>query len=269
MPGRKPLILAWIGLGLWSAVGCGGFLDPLTARGTGGSAGAGGSGGSVAGDAGGGTTNGGGGTGGTDGSVCGTEAPLLPDSTGWVEHTNCCPVQGAWYYYDDGFTLRVLPTPPDASDGGASVEPTNNENKLCTKGRTAARSDAGSANVWGAGIALWLNQLNLDAGGELHNPIGQLSRIPIGFRFSLIGTLGPTGLRVNFPYSDNDTAPHFVSFPQPGLLEVRIANAKPAPWATDAETIDRTRVVAIQFMIPAGDDAIDFDFCVNELTVLF
>ena len=65
-------------------------------------------------------------------------------------------MQGAWYYYDDGFTEQLLPVPPATS----VTPPESGENRLCTKGTTAALSDAGFANVWGAGIGLWLNQVN-------------------------------------------------------------------------------------------------------------
>jgi hypothetical protein len=93
--------------------------------------------------------------------------------------------------------------------------------------------------------------------------------MPIGFRFRLSGTVGSNGLRVNFPYSSNDTVPHFVSETQPDLIEVFIANAQQGTWVQDASAIDPARVVAIQFAIPAGPDAIAFNFCVINLTAIF
>jgi hypothetical protein len=259
---RGAIVLAWAGLGLWGIQGCGGFLDPITAHGTGGAAAGEASGGS-------GGTGGGGGNGAVAGgsatggdSSCPSECVLQPDGTGWVEGPPCCPVKGAWYYYDDGFTEQLLPVPPVRS----VTPPESGENRLCTKGTTAALSDAGFANVWGAGIGLWLNQVT-DV--EIHNPIGLLPRMPIGFRFSLSGTLGSNGLRVNFPYTDSDTVPHFVTVLQPGALNVHIANAQQGTWVPNPTAVDPTRVVAIQFAIPAGSEAIAFDFCVNTLTALF
>ena len=58
--------------------------------------------------------------------------------------------------------------------------------------------------------------------------------MPIGFRFLLTGTLGSNGLRVNFPYTDSDPVPHFVTVLQTGLLVVHIANAQQGTWVADA-----------------------------------
>jgi hypothetical protein len=262
---RATIVLAWAGLGLQ---GCGGFLDPIAFRGTGGAPDAGAVNAS-------GGNGGNGGSGGiedasADGVACQKECILAPDGTGWVENSPCCPVccpmHGAWYYYDDGYTQRIDPPPSQPS---ASVLPKDGQNSLCTKGITASTSDAGFANIWGAGIGLWLNQLNLSPGIEIYNPIGDLERMPIGFRFQLANTIGPNGLRVNFPYSKNDTVPHFVSVPGTDLIEVLIENARQGDWVLDASTIDPARVVAIQFAIPAGPDPVAFDFCVKNLTAIF
>jgi hypothetical protein len=270
---RGTIVLAWAGLGLWGIQGCGGFLDPIAARGTGGAAagqtsggsgGNGGSGGSVGfgGIADGSVTGGAGG--------CPTECVLVPNEYGWVppQDSVCCTIQGAWYPYNDcndspsNCTQQQQP----ALDAGV-FRPDNNLNRMCTSGTTAPVGEAGSSKVWGAGIGLWLNQVT-DL--EIHRPIVQLARMPIGFRFTLSGTLGSNGLRVNFPYTDSDPVPHFVTEPEPGVsLDVRIANARQGIWVTDASTIDPARVVAIQFAIPAGSDAIAFDFCVSTLTALF
>jgi hypothetical protein len=261
---RAAIVLAWAGLALWGAEGCGGFLDPISARGTGGMADASGS------NAG---SGGNGGSGGfedasADGAGCQNECILAPDGTGWVQDSPCCPVHGAWYYYDDGYTVREDPPPSQPS---ASVLPKNDQNSLCTKGTTASASDAGFANIWGAGIGLWLNQLNQPPNTEIYNPIGQFEqRMPIAFRFQLSGTIGSNGLRVNFPYSSNDTVPHYWTIWDPGMPpDVYIANAQQGTWVTDASTIDPRRVVAIQFAIPAGPEPVAFDFCINNLTAIF
>ena len=269
---RAAIVLTWAGLGLWGVPGCGGFLDPLAFRGTGGATDAGpteGSGGN-GGSGGSGAIGGGNASGGTG---CPSECVLQPSDRGWVEAQDsvCCTIQGAWYPYDDcndspgNCTQNHQP----ASDAGTFAPFEGKKNSMCTSGITAAVGEAGSSRVWGAGIGLWLNQVK-DSVPEIHKPIKDLPRAPIGFRFLLTGTIGSNGLRVNFPYTDSDPVPHFVSLPkEAGLYPVYIVWAQPAPWATVAETIVPEQVVSIQFATPAGPDPIAFDFCVNELTALF
>jgi hypothetical protein len=263
---RGAIALAWAGLELSAIQGCGGFLDPIAARGTGG-AGTGGAGdGSGGYDAAGGIPGGGGGA----GAGCSAECVLVPNEQGWVEQQDavCCPFQGAWYPYND---CNDSPPPNCAWDqvpapDAGTFQPDQGLNRMCTHGTSAPVGEAGASNIWGAGIGLWLNQVR---DTEIHNSIGRL-RMPFGFRFTLTGTLGSNGLRVNFPYTDSDPVPHYVTITQPGdPVEVEIANAQQGTWVADASTIDPARVVAIQFAIPAGSDAVAFDFCVNTLTALY
>ena len=76
---RAAIVLAWAGLGLWGTEGCGGFLDPMTVRGTGGATDAGGGNGGGGGDGGSSGSNALAGKNTTGGAGCAAECVLQPN----------------------------------------------------------------------------------------------------------------------------------------------------------------------------------------------
>jgi hypothetical protein len=250
----------------------------------------------------------GGGTGGTSGGAGAGPAgvSLVPDETGWVARdTNTLGVQGAWYPYGDQYgeakcTLVGLHAPAECSTI-ASPEPLvpgfpNVAGEMCTTGETAVvlgckdgvpRCTLGSpdySNMWGAGIGLDLNAEGAPSG----TPAPKLPWNPdehgvIGVAFD-INVVPPPGLRVEFPIvlpddstTDNhaDGSPYWGAKPGYPNSDVR-AGRNQFRWnevavPTTNYAFDRTKILAIQFHVPAitsGANRGAYSFCISNLTLL-
>src|SRR6266700_3684185 len=123
-------------------------------------------------------SDGGGGSGGVVKGI-----PLPVDSTGWVDRmgTGTTMIQGAWYGYGDNVGMDGTTATGDCETKGGhlvsecSVIMTppfgsfpNTAGKMCTKGDGAKVLNMGASPdytwMWGAGIALDLNNSGGDAG---------------------------------------------------------------------------------------------------------
>ena len=247
--------------------------------------------------------HGGAGTGGSGGAPSGIT--LVPDASGWLDlmaDGNTIGVQGAWYPYGDRYGVAKCTSvgmhQPAECSSIATPDPLipgfpNQAGNMCTEGETAVVLPCGSAvpgctagspdysNMWGAGIGLDLNAEGGDAGAKL--PWSAAEHGVTGIAFEL-DQIPANGLRVEFPIvlpdmttteDHADGSPYWgatSSFPPSpvtvGRNEVRFS-AVTGPRTS--YTFDRTKILAIQFHVPAitvGTTRGAYRFCVKNLTFL-
>jgi len=248
-------------------------------------------------------------SGGTGGTAPSGNSTLVPDRTGWVDRDaegNTVGVQGAWYPYGDQYgvakCINVGKHDPSECSSISSPDPLEsgfpNENGvMCTTGEVAVVLNCGPgipacaegtpdySNIWGAGIGLDLNAEGAtDAGpGEKH-PYNPEDHDVVGVAFDL-DRIPLNQLRVEFPMELPDgssTEDHLDGSPYwgadnryppskvvVGRNEFRWADvAAPRP---ENYTFDRTKILAIQFHVPAvvsGTERSPYEFCISNLTFL-
>lgn len=230
---------------------------------------------------------------------------LVPDATGWIDlesEGNTIGVQGAWYPYGDSYGVAKCTTVGMHQPAECSTITTpdpllpgfpNEGGAMCTAGETAVVLPCGAgvpgctagspdySNMWGAGIGLDLNSEGGDAGAK--RPWNATEHGVTGIAFELDAVPVP-GLRVEFPIvlpdmttteEHADGSPYWgaaPSFPPSpvvvGRNEVRFS-AVSGPRTS--YTFDATRILAIQFHVPAitvGSTRGAYRFCVKNLTFL-
>jgi hypothetical protein len=141
---------------------------------------------------------------------------------------------------------------------------------MCTSGTTAAIHKAYDT-IWGAGIALNLNQ---EANSPDKGVIGALPHALKGFSFTLSGTGLPNELRINFPMESTAKTAHFRKLlpPKADAYTVLFTEAGQGDWVTGTAKVDlvTTDINSIQFQIVADEENPKaFDFCVENLTALY
>jgi len=239
------LLLAWVG-----SIGCGEVvLQPIGSE--------------LVEDGSGGTSSATGGT--ATGGLAFTECLLEPNSTGWVEsQNNPCRAQGPWYSYND--------CNDSPSDCTRNQKPEENvfppsARGMCTTGITAVPANEEETSLkWGAGIAL---DLNSDDVTHSKLTLGELGLDIIGVRFRL-DTNVPT-IRVNFPMESTQTTAHTVTDLDTGVHTVYFADAVQLPWVPEEDRVPLKpdQIISIQFQIPTRIGvSYDFDYCIDELTLL-
>jgi hypothetical protein len=245
---------------------------------------------------------GGGGSGGTLATVAGVE--ITPDATGFVMGSAANKmIQGSWYGYGDHYGTTGAP-PGDCETKGmhpatacsvitsptlpAPVAPATNagfpnvSGKMCATG-TAAMVVAGAAgaldydNVWGAGIALDLN--NSGGANAAKLPYDAVANGVKGFSFVFENRLTPApvtfSMRVEFPTMPAPAAAFWAgnldqpSPVMPGLNVVHWADVKGPFYNAAAPAFDPTKIMSIQFHIyTGGGGARPFNFCISNLKAL-
>jgi hypothetical protein len=270
----------------------------LLALSAGGSAGCSSSGGSTG-------TGGSTGNGGAGGSANGIS--LAPTSTGFVTG-NSAGIIGPWYAYGDSVGAGANTMTTDAANSdcqkkggfpasacsvintpmpGQPFPPDATSGAMCTSGTAAlvmngTNGQADYSDLWGAGIALDLNNPGGDAGMK-----GSWNGTAYtGFSFDFTGTMIPNkAMRVNFPfvgehgtdspyYQGGGTAAqaystltnnshvviHWADIGGPKYLSDQ--NITPPPF-------DKTQIQSIQFQVFTNASTnTPYAFCVNNLTLL-
>jgi hypothetical protein len=237
------------------------------------------------------TPAGDGGAGGT-GMINGIALPA--DPTGWVDRmsSGTTMIQGAWYGYGDGAGADGMSSSGDCVKLGmhlpsqCSVIMTppfgsfpNTAGKMCTKGTAAlvlpmAGMTAGDyTNMWGAGIALDLNNSGGDA--SVKAPYNATANHVTGFGFTL-DKLPLAGIRVELPTMTTGTSSAFwggdMNAPSPlhvGRNEFHWADVRGPFYITTPPAFDPTTIMSLQFHV-ATNTASDspYDFCISDLTAL-
>jgi hypothetical protein len=230
--------------------------------------------------------------GGGSAAVVGT--PLPPDSTGWVDGmgTGTTMIQGAWYGYGDS-------TGPDGTTASGDCEKLgghavaecsmiitppfgsfpNTAGKMCTKGVAAkvlpmAGMTAGDyTNMWGAGIALDLNNTGGDAG--VKSPYNANANHVTGFGFT-IDKVPLAGIRVELPTAATGSSSAFwggsMNAPSPlhaGRNEFRWIDVSGPFYLTSPPPFDPTTIMSLQFHVATGTGSESpYEFCISDLTAL-
>ena len=278
---------------LFLASGCSGTSTSPENGGTGGNSGSGATGG----------TGGTGGSGSSNGNVT-----LVPDASGWVDRLapdNTVNVQGAWYAYGDKYGVakctNVGKHAPEECSTITSPDPLvtgfpNEGGVMCTRGETCVVLNCGAgipacaegtpdySNMWGAGIGLDLNAEGAtDAGPGTKSPYNPDLYDVVGIAFDVDQV--PLGkLRVEFPIvlpDGSSTEDHVDGSPYWGADERYppspvISGRNEFRWADvsaprDTYAFDRTKILAIQFHVPAvtsGTSRSEYEFCISNLTFL-
>jgi hypothetical protein len=232
---------------------------------------------------------------------------LVPDESGWVDRRadgNSIGVQGAWYPYGDQYgeakcTLVGLHSPEQCSSV-SSPDPLvpgfpNQGGVMCTSGETAVvgpckagvpRCPEGSpdySNMWGAGIGLDLNADGAPLGGgpTVKHPWNPDEHRVVGIAFEIDKVPSP-GLRVEFPIvlpdattTDNhpDGSPYWGA--KPGYPDSNVVAGhnefrfSEVAVPTSNYEFDRTKILAIQFHVPAitsGATRGAYEFCISKLS---
>jgi hypothetical protein len=230
---------------------------------------------------------------------------LVPDETGWMDpmaEGNTIGVQGAWYPYGDQYGVAKctgvgmhLPTecstitsPDPLLEGFPNVD-----GEMCTSGETAVVLPCGAgvpgctegnpdySNMWGAGIGLDLNAEGGDGGAK--SPWNPDEHGVVGIAFD-IDQVPARGLRVELPIvledqttteDHADGSPYWgatSSYPPSPIVvgHNELSFAAVLPPRT-SYTFDRTKILAIQFHVPAvtsGTTRGAYSFCIKNLTFL-
>jgi hypothetical protein len=225
--------------------------------GTGTSAGAAGTFGGAA--AGGATSDGSAGTTATGGASAACPGiPIVPDAMGFVApSSNTLGIHGSWFEYSDCTDLKnvncsTVTTP--AANSFANVG-----GKMCTSGHTST-----AAAAWGAGIGLELND------GPPQMPYDTTAHGITGFCFVLSGsTIPSTTIRVAFPTKDNNDNAYFSPVSALGQHTVLFSDTAQGSWVTTKAAFEPTKVMLLQFQIPASTTAaVPWDFCIEGLTAI-
>jgi hypothetical protein len=266
-------------------------------------------------------TTGNGGSGGAGNPFAGMGIALIPTGTGFVDDRTNSGVYGPWYGYADSAGPAAGPTGTDATDfahsscnlGGFMLNqcstimpkpgqpfPPDASGAMCGSGvGTVVIAGSNGQNdyshLWGAGIALDLNNAGLGDAGMASGDAGvtkghfDLSKYKgIGFTFS--GTMIPPGnkLRVNFPFDGEHQSPTGGDSPywmgasldhspltNNDTVTIRWADVGGPYYLTQQSppsvppAFDPTTVQSIQFQVfTNASTTTPFAFCVNNLTLL-
>jgi hypothetical protein len=245
-------------------------------------------------------------TGGTGGSGAGgsgaggaaSSIDIKPDASGWVQaDTNTLGIQGAWYSYADSIGKAGAP-PGDCQSKGMHTDAEcsvvkaplpggfpNTDGKMCTEGTVAKVINLVSGgtgpdydNVWGAGIALDLNNSGADA-GNVSSPFNATAKGVVGFSFDIDAT-PLSGLRVEFPTPTTTAGANYWGaaangngkYPnspvKPGTNTIKWADVT-SPDTAKVAAFDATQVLAVQFHVPANTTSSgDYKFCISNLKAL-
>lgn len=241
----------------------------------------------------GGTGGAGGGGAGTGGATNFTTVPLTPDATGFValDTTGDTGVQGPWYAYGDSLGMNGMP-PGDCQAAGHSdaecsmiVKPAvgagfpNTGGSMCTMGTVAKvigmTANAGMpdyAKIWGAGIAL---DLNNPGGAAVKAAIDATAKGIKGIQFD-IDTVPLAGLRVEVEATDtngteagNDYWGATSSYPPSPVM----AGTNTVTWdkfvGPKGHAFSPSMLRGIQFHVPANtSSAGPYQFCISNLKLL-
>jgi hypothetical protein len=245
-----------------------------------------------------------GGTGGSSGDASAGGVPLIPDPTGFValSTTGTTNIVGAWYSYGDGVDSNGTTAAADCefkgmhqpSECSIITAPTfggfpNTLGNMCTTGTVAkvinlvGGASPDYSNIWGAGIALDLNNGGGDAGVKA--PYDAIANGVTGFSFK-IDTVPLAGLRVEFPTKTNmdcvDTTPNLCngspiwsgatmanSNVKAGLNTIKWSAVGGPTYDTAPKPFDPKTLYSLQFHVPTGTaTSSDYSFCISELTAL-
>jgi hypothetical protein len=253
-----------------NSAGKGGGSGAAGASGTGGASGAGAAGGSGGGSGFGGSAGGGaGGTSGASGAGGGSGVELV-NIEGWVggdpavATDNPLGIQGAWYAYGDNQSCTIPANFNPCTSG-----------KCCLEGMTKVDS---TFAAWGCGLGLELNASgDTDAGASVKRAFAGTART---FTAVISGTSGGNPVRINFT-QEADTANKVSPYKQiaPVMATVTestsFADAVYPTWCdTNAGCMGKQGMAAkpdssfdIQFQIPGGELAGNFNFCIESLKV--
>ncbi len=185
------------------------------------------------------------------------------DETGWVARDcNNAGIQGAFYCYDDGIN------PSGCTSGVAPFTPGMG---MCLQGSTSVDPDFAA---WGAGIGLSLNDSGETAAmASVKGPFDATANGLLGFNILITGDTGGLPIRIQFTKEAEPTAPSpFVQLPGAGTTpyEIMIADALvPESWMTctgDECLADPTSLYDIQIQVVGGEDAANYNFCVESIT---
>ena len=251
-------------------------------------------------------SGGSGGSTGTGGSSGVAGDPLVSSPTGFVSDT-VTGVVGPWYSYADSIGSAASLTSDDSANsdcvkkggftidkcsavvsplGGQPFVPTDGgTSKMCTNG-TAAKVITGTSgspdysDLWGAGIALDLNNPGGDAGAKSDLDLSAFK----GFEFDFSGDLIPNmQMRVNFPFTGehgsdspywmgdtNASSPLAVGHMKVNFSDVGgPAYLKNQTPPTTPPAFDKTKVQSIQFQVfTVTSSATPYSFCVSNLTLI-
>lgn len=213
------------------------------------------------------------------------ETDLMPiaaatDTGNWIggidsaTEDNPCGVQGAFYAYSD--------TGADGANGGSDdslqspkwLEGTTYDNpcadgKCCIKGSTVLWPKAESGGSvdytlnWGAGLGL-----SLGDGGESNPGKSAYAGTAKGFRIKLSGSLGGgQTVRIMYTQSETDTSAPFTPTTKLGEADYLFEDAACPSWATDCTDTGYGGPTPydLQVQVAGGDDAGDFEVCIDSL----
>jgi hypothetical protein len=219
---------------------------------------------------------------------------LPPDGTGWVDRmaTGTTMIQGAWYGYGDGAGADGMISSGDCvklgmhAPGECSVIMSppfgsfpNTAGKMCTKGVAAkvlpmTGMTAGDyTNMWGAGIALDLNNSGGDAGVKA--PYNASTNHVTGFGFT-IDKIPLAGIRVELPTMATGTSSAFwggnMNAPSPlhvGRNEFHWADVTGPFYITAPPAFDPMTIMSLQFHVATGTASESpYEFCISDLAAL-
>ncbi len=191
------------------------------------------------------------------------DTSTLPiDETGWVaRECNNAGIQGAFYCYDDGVN------PSGCTPETAPYVPGSG---MCLQGSTTEDPDF---VAWGAGIGLSLNDPGeMDPTGAGKGPFDATANGLLGFSILITGDTGGLPIRVQFTKEANPATSPFVQVPGASTTpyEILIADALiPETWDTcvgDDCLADPTSLYDVQIQIAGGEEAADYNFCVESIT---
>jgi len=252
------------------------------------------------------STGGNSGTGGSTGNGGASGIDLTPTSTGFVTG-NSAGIIGPWYAYGDSVGSAADTTTTDAVNSdcqkkggfpasacsvitsptpGQPFMPDGTTGAMCTSGTAAlvmngTSGTADYSNLWGAGIALDLNNPGGDAGmkgswdGSAYT----------GFSFDFSGSMIPNkAIRVNFPFvNEHGTdSPYYLgggltaqtySITTAGHYTVHWADIGGPKYLSDQNItpppFDKTKIQSIQFQVTTNaSTTTPYNFCINNLTLL-
>ena len=255
-----------------NSAGTGGGAGAAGASGTGGASGAGATGGSGGGSGFGGSAGGGaGGTAGASGAGGGSGVELV-NMMGWVggdpadASDNPLGIQGAWYAYGDMGRSCEIPEGFNPCSSG----------KCCLDGATIV--DMPAYDAWGCGIGLELNSTgSVDGGTSTKRPFSGTAKT---FTAVISGTTGGNPIRINFTQEANtedkvspykQIAPVTATVTETATFADAVyptwCDSNPACMGKQGMAANPASSFDIQFQIPGGDKAGDFNFCIESLKV--
>lgn len=244
-----------------------------------------------------------------DSGGVGSDILLIPSDTGFLDGSNEAGVLGPWYAYGDGYAdgSSVYGTPPGKCQAAAHTDcsqfetptpampfPPDSSGAMCAKGHAAVVADGANgpdySNIFGAAIALDLNNAGTDDGGTgLKGSYDPTAHTPVitGVSFD-IDNPPPNAFRVELPTNasaggamgggtDNDAAwwggatlnaspvkrGHnvFKWSEVGGPLYLITPTNNPPPF-------DVTKLTSIKFhVVTNATAAVEFNFCISNLAL--